>query len=490
MPFSRNPDAVVVGSGPNGLAAAITLARAGLSVVVLEQAETIGGGTRTEALTLPGFLHDVCSAIHPLGVASPFFQSLPLKRYGLEWIYPEVQLAHPIHDGAALLYRELEKTGSCLGEDADAYRRLMAPLVGKWPLLAPDLLAPFHFPRHPVPFALFGLKALLSARMLARLSFSTPAARALFSGMAAHSFLPLSAPLSAAFGLILGALGHAAGWPLAEGGSANITAAMGRYLESLGGALVTGHELTALEELPPARIVMLDLSPRRLDLLAGNRLPRGYRRKLQRYRYGPGVFKVDWALSAPIPWLSEGCRRAATVHLGGTAEEIGKGEQEVWQGIHPERPFVLLAQPTVADPSRAPQGKHVGWAYCHVPNGSTVDMTQRIEAQVERFAPGFRDLILARHTKTAAAFQQYNPNYIGGDIICGIQDLRQFLVRPTLLAPYRTPVKGLYLCSSATPPGGGVHGMCGYHAATCALKDLGIRGELGTEENGVMGAPA
>ena len=478
MPLKTAPDAVVVGSGPNGLAAAITLARAGLSVTVFEQSTTIGGGTRTEELTLPGFLHDVCSAIHPLGLASPFFLSLPLDAHGLEWVHPEVQLGHPLPDGkAALLHRDLEETSGALGIDREAYRRLMAPLVSKWPVLAPDLLAPFHFPRHPLSMARFGLKALLPATLLGRLTFKTPAARALFAGMAAHSFLPLESPLSAAFGLILGALGHVAGWPLARGGSRTIGCAMASYLRSLGGEIVTGHRVASLGELPPARVTLLDVTPRQLDALGASSLPEWYRRKLRRYRYGPGVFKIDWALGGPIPWRSEGCRRAATVHVGGTAEEISRGEREVWRGAHPERPFVLLAQPSVADGTRAPAGKHVGWAYCHVPSGSTFDMAGRIEAQVERFAPGFRDLIVGRHTRNCVEYERYNPNLIGGDIVGGLQDLRQFMIRPTLLAPYRTPVEGLYLCSSGTPPGGGVHGMCGYHAASLALKELGAKGK-------------
>lgn len=468
---NASPDAVVVGSGPNGLAAAITLARAGLSVTVYEQSSTIGGGTRTEELTLPGFLHDVCSAIHPLGVASPFLLSLPLEKHGLEWLLPEVQLAHPLPDGSeALLYQSLEETSRALGSDAAAYRQLMAPLVRHWPALAPDLLAPLHFPRHPLLMAGFGLKGLMPAEGLGRLCFKTAAARALFAGMAAHSFLPLDRPLTAAFAMLLATLGHGAGWPVAKGGSRMISTAMASYLRSLGGKIVTGAGVVSLAELPAARITMLDLTPHQLLQLAGADLPARYRRTLRNYRYGPGVFKVDWALSGAIPWNSPGCRRAATVHLGGTAEEIAWGEKEVWQGIHPERPFVLLAQPSVVDRSRAPAGNHVGWAYCHVPNGSTFDMTQRIEAQVERFAPGFGELILARHTRNCVEYERYNPNLVGGDIIGGIQDWRQSLRRPTLLAPYRTPIEGVYLCSSSTPPGGGVHGMCGYHAATVALR--------------------
>ena len=475
MPRNRALDAVVVGSGPNGLAAAITLSRAGLPVTLFERAASIGGGTRTEQLTLPGFLHDVCSAVHPLGVASPFFLSLPLQQYGLEWLYPEVQLAHPLPDGtAALLHRSMEATSAALGVDAAAYLQLMGPLVRKWALLAPDLLAPFHFPRHPLPFALFGMRALLSADLLGRLSFKTPAARALFAGMAGHSCLALNRPLSAAFGLILGTLGHVAGWPLAKGGSRMITEAMASHFRSLGGEIVTGRDIRSLRELASARIVMLDLTPRQLVALGGAALPVSYRRKLLRYRYGPGVFKLDWALNGPIPWIAQDCRRATTVHVGGTAQEIAIGENQVWQGIHPERPFVLVVQPSLVDATRAPLGKQVGWAYCHVPNNSGFDMTERIEAQVERFAPGFRGMILARHTRNCAEYERYNPNFVGGDINGGVQDLGQFLIRPTLFSPYKTPLEGVYLCSSGTPPGGGVHGMCGYHAASCALKDFAV----------------
>ncbi|MBJ6799899.1 NAD(P)/FAD-dependent oxidoreductase [Geomonas sp. Red259] len=473
MSQGSDMDAVVVGSGPNGLAAALTLARAGLSVTVVEAAATIGGGTRSEELTLPGFLHDVCSAIHPLGVASPFFKSLPLSEHGLAWLYPEVQLAHPLPDGeAALLLQDLEQTASLLGQDGASYRRLFAPLVERWDDLAPDLLAPLHFPRHPVATALFGVKALFPAHLLSRLVFKNAPGRALFCGMSAHAFLPLEHPLTSAFGMILGTLGHAVGWPVAEGGSRSLAAALASCLRSMGGEIVTGCAVKSLADLPAARIVLLDITERQFEAIAGPRLPAGYLRRLQRYRYGPGVFKIDWALDGPIPWTMANCRRAATVHVGGTAEEITAGEAEIWRGVHPERPFVLVAQPTLVDPSRAPQGKHVAWAYCHVPNGSTLDMTDRIEAQIERLAPGFRDLILGRHTRNCLQYEKYNANIIGGDINGGVQDLRQFLARPKLLAPYRTPLPGVYLCSSGTPPGGGVHGMCGYHAATLALRDL------------------
>lgn len=465
-------DAVVVGSGPNGLAAAICLARTGLRVSVFELGK-LGGGTRTEELTLPGFLHDVCSAIHPLAAASPFLSTLPLKDHGLELIHPDAPLAHPLPDGSAMmLERSVEATAEGLGSDAAAYRRLMGTLARQWPRLGPDILAPLHLPRHPLAFALFGLKALLPADLLARLAFATEGARALFSGMAAHSFLPLDRLLSAAFGLMLGTLGHTGGWPVAKGGSKAITAAMASYLKSLGGEILLDTQIRSLDDLPPVQIAMLDVTPRQLLHLAAGRLPARYRRILEAYRYGPGIFKVDWALSEPIPWKAVECLRAATVHVGGTAAEMARGESQVWQGIPPEHPFVLVAQPTLFDPSRAPQGKHVGWAYCHVPNGSTFDMTERIEAQMERFAPGFRDTILARHTRGCADYERYNPNLVGGDINGGVQDIRQFLARPKLFSPYRTPLRGVYLCSSSTPPGGGVHGMCGFHAATAALRDL------------------
>lgn len=483
MPFAGDMDAVVVGSGPNGLAAAITLARAGLKVTVVEAAATVGGGARSEALTLPGFLHDVCSAVHPLAASSPFFRTLPLSEHGLTWLYPEVQLAHPLGgDEAALLYRDLAETSARLEKDADRYRALFSPIVAHWEELAPDLLAPLHFPRHPVPFARFGLYGLLPATLLGRSAFGADPARALFAGMAAHSFLPLERPLSGAFGLILGALAHVAGWPVARGGSGAVSAALVSYLRRIGGDIVTGCAINSLAELPAARIVMFDLTARQLERIAGDKLPPGYRRRLAEYRYGPGVFKIDWGLDAPIPWQAEACRRAATVHVGGSAAEIAVGEREVWRETHPERPFVLVVQPTIVDPSRAPENRHVAWGYCHVPSGSTFDMTERIEAQIERFAPGFRERVLARHTRNCVQYQQYNANLVGGDINGGVQDLSQFLCRPTLFAPYRTPLPGLYLCSSGTPPGGGVHGMCGYHAARLALADLGIGPQRVTED--------
>jgi len=479
MPASNAYDAVIVGSGPNGLAAAITLARAGLSALVLEARDTIGGGTRTQELTLPSFLHDVCSAIHPLGLASPFFKQLPLQEYGLEWVHSPASAAHPLDGGrAVLLERSIPDTAAQLGSDMPAYRRLITPLSDQLDILTNDLLGPLPLPpQHPLATALFGLKAIRSGRGFARSRFVDEPARALFAGMAAHSLMPLERPITASFGLVMLMMGHRGGWPLAKGGSQHITGAMASYLRSLGGEIITGQTVTALDELPPARAVLFDTSPREVLSIAGERLPAGYRRQLERYRYGVGVCKVDFALDGPVPWQNPACARAATVHLGGSLEEIAASERAIWQGEHPERPFVLLAQQSLFDPSRAPQGKHTAWAYCHVPNGSTVDMTARIEAQIERFAPGFGERVLARHTRLAADWESYNSNYIGGDINTGVQDIWQFFTRPVLnLVPYRIPVKGLYLCSSATPPGGGVHGMCGYHAARTVLKDLKVPG--------------
>ncbi len=465
-------DAVVVGSGPNGLAAAITLARSGLRVLVREAAATVGGGTRSEELTLPGFIHDVCSAVHPLGLGSPFFRTLPLDAHGLEWVHPSAPLAHPFDDGsAALLERSLTATGRTLGRDAAAYGRLMAPFVAEWDQLLPELLGPvLHLPRHPVLLARFGRHALRSASVLVRDLFRDEPARALFGGVAGHSVAPLQARPTAAFGLILGLAGHAVGWPVARGGSQRIADALAAYLRTLGGEIETGAPVRALAELPPARAILLDVTPRQMLQLAGDRLPPRYRRRLERFQYGPGVFKIDWALAGPIPWRAAECARAGTVHLAGTLAELERAVAEPWAGKHPERPFVLLTQPTLFDPTRAPPGRHVAWAYCHLPHGSTVDMTERIEAQVERFAPGFRDLILARSTMAADELEARNPNLIGGDIGGGANTLRQTLFRPISgLAPYATPIPGVYLCSASTPPGGGVHGMCGYHAARAAL---------------------
>ncbi len=462
----------MVGSGPNGLAAAITLVRAGRSVLVLEGEETIGGGTRSAELTLPGFVHDICSAIHPLGVASPFFRSVPLADHGLEWIEPPAALAHPFDDGsAAVLERSVEATAATLGSDAVAYRRLLAPPVRRADALVTDLLGPLRLPKHPLSLARFGARAALPATVVAGHTFSGERARGLFAGLAAHSMLPLTRAPSASFGLVLALLGHSVGWPLSRGGSQRIADALASYLRSLGGELEAGRPIGSLAELPPAPTVLLDVGPRGLLAIAGEHLSARYSRRLAGYRFGPGVFKLDWALDGPIPWRATECARAATVHLGGTLAEIVAAEDSPWHGRVAERPFVLLAQQSLFDPSRAPGGKHTAWAYCHVPNGSTIDMTERIEAQVERFAPGFRDRILARSAWGPTRFERHNPNYVGGDINGGVHDLRQLFTRPVArLNPYSTPLAGVFLCSSSTPPGGGVHGMCGYHAARAALR--------------------
>jgi phytoene dehydrogenase-like protein len=469
-------DAVVVGSGPNGLAAAITLAQAGLRPLVVERNATIGGGARTVELTLPGFRHDVCSAVHPLGIASPFFRNLPLAEYGLEWILPPVSLAHPLDDGPAVVAtRSVSETAIGLGRDAAVYRGFFGPLVERWQAAVEDLVAPLHVPRHPLLLAGYGPPCLSSATLLARTLFREERARALFAGMAGHSILPLTRSPSGAFGILLTMLAHAVGWPVARGGSQSIVDSLARHLRRLGGDLVCGWEVEALAELPAARAYLFDTAPKGLLRIAGTRLPPSYRRQLTHYRYNPGVFKVDWALDGPIPWRAAECAQSATVHLGGTLAEIAASEDAVWRGRHPERPYVLLAQQSLFDASRAPAGKHVAWAYCHVPNGSTADMTAAIERQVERFAPGFRDLILARATRDAVEMERYNPNYVGGDINAGVQDLWQQYTRPAFsLTPYRTPAPGVYLCSSSTPPGGGVHGLCGYFAARTVLRELGI----------------
>jgi len=465
-------DAVVIGAGPNGLAAAITLAQAGRSVTVIEAANTIGGGARTAELTLPGFRHDVCSAIQPLGLASPFFRAIPLHEHGLRWIHPPAALAHPLDDGTAVLIsQDLRATAEQLGQDSKAYVSLFGPLVENWQALLAEILGPFRLPRRPFLMARFGRLAVRSARGLATARFRGPRARALFAGLGAHSMLPLESAVSAAAGLMLGTLAHAVGWPMAAGGSQQIADALAGLLKSLGGQIETGRTITAFDELPSARAVLFNTSPKQLVQIAGEQLPESYRRRLGRFRYGPGVFKLDWALDGPVPWTAESCRQAATVHLGGPLEEIVESEAAVGRGEHPERPFILFAQQSLFDPSRAPQGKHTAWGYCHVPNGSTVDMSDRIEAQIERFAPGFRNRILARHSRNSVEMEQYNSNYVGGDINAGIQDLRQIWTRPVIrFSPYATPVAGLYLCSSSTPPGGGVHGMCGYHAARAVLR--------------------
>jgi phytoene dehydrogenase-like protein len=465
----RAYDGVVIGSGPNGLAAAIVLARAGRSVLVIEAGETVGGGTRSGALTLPGFTHDVCSAVHPMAVASPFLRTLPLHEHGLEWIYPPCPLAHPLDDGtAALLDHSIENVCQALGVDGTAYRRLVGPLVAKWHLMEEHILGPVRIPRHPLVMARFGMHAMQPASYLARVTFKSEAARALFAGLAAHSILPLESWGTSAIGLVLATVAHVKGWPIPKGGSQRIADALASYLRSLGGEIVTGMRVRAREDLPPSRIVLCDLSPRGLLQIAGKSLPMSYRRVLARYHYGPGVFKVDWALRGPIPWIAQQCSQAGTVHLGGTMSEIARSERRPWRNETSEQPFVLLVQSSLFDPSRAPAGYHTAWAYCHVPSGSEIDMTARIESQVERFAPGFRRLILARSMRSPAVLERENPNLVGGDITGGANFLRQLMLRPSRRL-YATPVRGLFLCSASTPPGAGVHGMCGYHAAIRAL---------------------
>jgi phytoene dehydrogenase-like protein len=467
-------DAVIVGSGPNGLSAGITLAREGKSVLVLEAKETIGGGARTEQVTLPGFHHDICSAIHPMSVVSPFIRALPLAEHGLEWAWSPAAIAHPLDDGSvATLEVSLDATAARLGDDEAAYRNLMKPFASKAGMLFDEILRPIGAlppPKHPFLLAHFGLIGLQSAMHLAQ-RFKTPHARALLGGSAAHSFLPLERVGSASFGLALILAGHATGWPAAKGGSVAIIGAMASLLKSLGGEIRTGHVVRSLRDVPESKVVLFDTSPRQLADIAGDSLPPRYVRKLRRFRFGPGVFKVDWALDGPIPWRNPECARSATVHVGGTIEEIAAHERSVFHGKMTDKPFVLCAQQSMFDPTRAPEGKHTGWAYCHVPHGSTEDATDFIERQIERFAPGFRDRILGRRTINTAQYQEHNPNFIGGDIAGGANTMLQFLTRPfPKLDPYSTPNPRLYLCSSSTPPGGGVHGMCGYWAAKSALK--------------------
>lgn len=466
-------DAVVVGAGPNGLAAAITLQRHGLSVLLLEAAPTVGGGMRSGPLTLPGFTHDICSAIHPLAVASPFFESLDLGKFGLQFIQPGFAAAHPFDDGtAAVLQGSPEETASGLGADRESYLSFVKGLSADWPSLKNDVLAPLHFPADPAAFAAFGWKGFPSAEWQAR-RFSGDHARGLWAGMATHAMLPLSFAATSAVGLVLLLAGHHKGWPLAKGGSQSIADALAACFVAGGGEIATSITVRSLKDIPSARAVLFDTNPASLLQIAGHRFSPVYRWQLDRYRYGMGVFKIDWALSGPIPFTNARCREAGTVHLGNTLEEIAAGEQQCWDGQHPEKPFVLLAQPSNFDSTRAPAGKYTAWAYCHVPNGSVKDMTTAIEQQVSRFAPGFRDLILARHTMNTQQMEHYNPNYLGGDINGGSLELSQLFTRPALrFSPYRTSAKGIYLCSSSTPPGGGVHGMCGFHAAKTALDDI------------------
>lgn len=466
---------MVVGSGPNGLVAAITLASAGWRVSVVEAADQPGGGMRSAELLRPGVVHDICSAVHPLALASPALRDLPLVEHGVRWVHPDVPLAHAMESGSVLLHRSVEETAAGLGVDGEAYRRLLGPLVDDGLALTDALLAPRSVPRDGfAALARYGVAGLRSADGLARARFDGEAAPALFAGLAGHSVLSLGAPITAGYGLMFAVLGHLVGWPVAAGGSQSLADALVSLLASLGGRVECGRRIRSLEELPATRAVVLDLGPPQVAALAGDRLPPRYARTLGRFRYGPGVHKVDWVLDGPVPWTDPACARAGTVHVGGTRAEVSAAEELVQRGGHPDRPFVLFAQASVFDPTRAPAGIHTGWGYCHVPNGSTVDMTDRIERQIERFAPGFRDRIVDRHVMGTSDMERHNANYVGGDINGGAADLRQFLARPSLdLDPWATPADGLYLCSASTPPGGGVHGMGGRHAAHSVLRHLG-----------------
>jgi phytoene dehydrogenase-like protein len=468
-------DAVIVGSGPNGLAAAITLARAGCSVLVCEANATIGGGTRSAELTLPGFVHDVCSAVHPLAAGSPFFKTLSLERFGLTWIQPEIPLGHPLDDGSvACLHQDIDVTAEQLRSDSRAYRRLMQPLAHNWEKLANEFLQPMlHLPRHPLALARFGIPAMCPAIALSKFLFKHEPARALFGGIAAHSFLPLEAAASSAFALVLGLAGHTVGWPMPRGGSQQIANALAGHLGELGGKIEINQQVENLNDLPKSRTILLDVSVWEFLRIAGDRLPSAYRRRLESFRHGPGIFKIDYALSEPVPWKAEACRLAGTIHLGGGIDQIAAAERDVARGKIPERPFTLVAQQSLFDETRAPRGQHTLWAYCHVPLNCKIDMTDRTESQIEKLAPGFRDCILARHKMNAGDLEESNRNLAGGDINGGAANLMQLLARPILSpTPYRTPLRGVYLCSASTPPGGGVHGMCGYHAASAAMRDI------------------
>ncbi len=466
-------DAIVVGSGPNGLSAAIALQQAGLSVLIVEAKATIGGGLRSAELTLPGYVHDICSAIHPLAIASPFFRTLPLHEHGLEFIQPPAAAAHPLDDGTvALLTRSLDETASRLGKDEAIYRKLIGSLAANFPAMVNDILAPLRIPENIIDYTRFGLNALLPAEFIAK-RFSTEAAKGLWAGMAAHSILPLSNFTTSAIGMVLMAAGHAYGWPIPKGGSQQIANALASYFRSIGGKIETSFYVKSLSQLPAAKAILFDVTPQQLLQIAGHTFSSIYQWQLKKYKYGMGVFKVDWAIAEPVPFKAKESLLAGTVHIGGTFKEIADGERQIWKGKHPDKPFVLLAQQSLFDQSRAPEGKQTLWGYCHVPANSTKDMTEAIENQIERFAPGFRDRILARHIMNTAQMEEHNPNYIGGDINGGAIDLTQLFTRPALRwSPYRTSARGFYICSASTPPGGGVHGMAGYHAAKRALKDL------------------
>ncbi len=467
-------DAVVVGSGPNGLAAAITLQQAGLSVLIIEAKKILGGGLHSAELTLPGFVHDVCSAVHPLAVNSPFFSTLPLNNFGLEYIFPPIAAAHPFDDGtAAALFQSITKTAKSLNDDEDFYNKFMNDLVKDWPHINELILGPFKFPKHPIDAAKFGYYALSSANSFAKNHLHNKQSRGFWAGMAAHSIQPLTNLATSGFALMLLLLAHLKGWPIIKGGSQKLADALIAYFISLGGKTETNTEIKSLQQIPSSHAVLFDVTPKQLLKIAEHKFSSLYQHQLKNYRYGMGVFKIDWALDAPVPFINEACKSAGTVHLGNTFEEIALSEKINAANQHPEKPFVLFVQPSLFDDTRAPANKHTAWAYCHVPNGSSENMTTKIEQQVERFAPGFKERILARHVMDTNELESYNANYIGGDINGGVQNISQIFTRPALrFSPYKTSAKGIYICSSSTPPGGGVHGMCGYHAAKSVLKDI------------------
>jgi phytoene dehydrogenase-like protein len=473
-----NYDAFVIGSGPNGLAAAIALAQQGLKVKIFESKDSVGGGTRTLELREPGFKHDICSAVHPTAVSSPFFNTLPLSDYGLEWIHPDFPVAHPLEDGEAVIAeKSFENTLERLGADSKNYRKLFKEFVDSWQYLSKDLFGTLRIPNHPLAMMRFGWYGMFSSNLLSSSFFKLDRTKAYFAGLAAHSILPLENAFTASFGLVLGTTVHSVGWPIAKNGSHSITKALAGFFEFLGGEIELNTHIESLEEFPANKPILFDLTPQQITTIADSKIPDSLKERLLRYNYGPGAFKVDFALSEPVPWLNEECKKAGTLHLGGSMEELAYSEKDVWKGIHSEKPYVLVSQPSVFDETRAPKGKHVLWSYCHVPNGSTEDMEERIINQIERYAPGFRDIIISTSTMTAMDFEKYNPNYIGGDINGGAQNLKQLFGRPLIKwDPYKLPVDHLYICSSSTPPGGGVHGMSGFNAARSVLKnEFGIK---------------
>lgn len=476
--MSYKYDAVVVGAGPNGLAAAIALQQKGLSVKILEAKSSIGGGMRSMPLTLPGFVHDLCSAVHPMGVYSPFFKSLPLQEHGLEWVFPEFALAHPFADGkAAVLAHSLTETAQSLGIDGKAYVQFMEPLINSWDKIGKDLLGPIKIPAYPIEAAKFGVNAISSVVGLANRKFKDQYAKGFLAGLAAHSIRPLEHSVTSAIGLVLAVVGHKIGWPFPKGGTQQLANALASYFTAIGGTIETDHKVTSFKELEFARVKLFDLTPQQLLNMADLRFSSLYELQLKNYRYGPGIFKIDYALREPVPFKASACNRAGTVHIGGTIEEIAEAERNVWEGKHPQNPFILFSQHSMFDATRAPEGKHTGWAYCHVPAGSTVDMTGAIEKRIEVFAPGFRDVVMERHVMNTQDLQTYNSNYIRGDITGGVTDIWQLFTRPTIrVSPYTTPLPDVYICSSSTPPGAGVHGLCGFYAAQRAAKDhFGMR---------------